>query len=58
MTDTLYKEVQYILNSLISHLGRPESRWSMGYGEFLTARQPLIGRVIRAAYEKLSGGVA
>lgn len=36
----------------------PEGWWSMAYDEFLTARRPLIARVIRAGYEKLAGSVA
>ncbi|MCY1281377.1 hypothetical protein D9M70_301860 [compost metagenome] len=36
----------------------PEGWWSMGYDEFLTARRPLIARVIHAGYDKLSGSLA
>ncbi|WP_250519837.1 DUF262 domain-containing protein [Caballeronia sp. NCTM1] len=36
----------------------PDGWWSMDYDEFLTARRPLIARVIRAGYKKLSGGLA
>lgn len=35
----------------------PEDWWSMEYDKFLAARRPLVARVIRAGYEKLSGGV-
>lgn len=32
----------------------PDDWWNMSYGEFLTARRPLIAGVIRAGYQKLT----
>lgn len=55
MIDTLCKEVHYILD-LTSAVGLPESWWNMGFDQFLTAGRGLIGRVIRAGYNRLSGG--
>ena len=36
----------------------PEGWWGMDYDKFLAARRPLVAQVIRAGYEKLSGGAA
>ena len=32
----------------------PDNWWNMSYGEFLAARRPLIAKVIRAGYQKLT----